>query len=1031
MACPSRDELQALGATPPADVLEHVQGCASCSHHLAALGLTPRSGDADRTGVVSPPLGLELGAEPTRSGPLGHQTPVLPSGTNLGRYVILDKLGEGGMGVVFVARDQELDRKVALKLLSVGGGLDTGASAQERQARLLREAQAMARLSHPNVVAVYDVLIVDAAAWAGTGERVVMVMELVEGTTLKAWLKEKPRRPREVLPVFDAAGHGLVAAHAKGITHRDFKPDNVLIGRDGRVRVADFGLAQQEERPPDGETSREISQRAEALTQAGRVVGTLGYMAPEQMAGARADARTDQFSFAVALYEALTGVKPFGGTTLTERIERARAGALQPPPEGVELPSWVLRILTRALSAAPEGRFPSMEALLAALRKDPARAWRRALAGAAVLSALAATGLTVSRLERQKSQVCTGEERRLAGVWDAAVRAKVVQAIRATGHVAAEDAATRVNRKLTAYTEEWVTASHGACEATRVRGTLSEQNLDLAMACLQEGLAQVSAIASAFAAPDAKLVARAPEVLSTLPDLRSCADLKYLHARVKPHPDPAVRAKVDQVRAKLANEQVLKRAGRMKEALAVGQEALQEAKGIGYPSIEARALSAVAATHKALNDRTAALTEARQVALIAASAGDDVTVVDAARLMGNLYSVAGQIETGEHWARYALALLPRTSANPGQRGAAHFALGELLFLKGDSAGAIEQIEIAEKLSRELPEDSVARLEARQSLAAAYMNGGNFKKALEMNESVLAAARKALPPSHPTVRATVQSMGVAWLSQGNFGEGRRLLLEAAALPGDVGMSGYIQLALGAADEFEGVRAGAVQHYDAAAGHFTTAAGPDGMMTLVSQSKAAAARFLVGERRRALADLLVLKEKVGPVPGKLPVAWLEAYTALVSTYAEAGDFEKALPLARALVEHVGKSGRQDRVAAVQTLLGRVLLEKKDAAGALKLLTVAVASLEADNGPSHYSLTSPLTLLGRARLASGDVEGAVATLQRAVALWAERKGVWRERADAQLALAQALEKRGEDGRKLRQAAAEERARLEQQGL
>jgi hypothetical protein len=267
--------------------------------------------------------------------------PPLGRGATVGRYVILDPVGAGGMGVVYAAYDPELDRRVALKLLSPGrSGGEPG------RLRLLREAQALARLAHPNVVTVHD---------AGTfGERVFVALELVEGETLRRWLRAEPRPWREVLARFLPAGRGLAAAHAAGLVHRDFKPENVLLGQDGRVRVADFGLAKALEEPEEAW---------------GAAPGTPAYMAPEQRRGMAADARSDQFSFCVALHEALYGERPSARET----------------PAGTQVPGWLRDVVLRGLKANPEERYPAMDDLLRDLERDPAAVRRRWLAAAAIV----------------------------------------------------------------------------------------------------------------------------------------------------------------------------------------------------------------------------------------------------------------------------------------------------------------------------------------------------------------------------------------------------------------------------------------------------------------------------------------------------------------------------------------------------------------------------------------------------------------------------------------------------------------------
>ncbi|MFP2963151.1 serine/threonine-protein kinase, partial [Myxococcus sp. 1LA] len=294
----------------------------------------------------------------------------------VGRYHILETLGAGGMGAVYSAYDPELHRRVAIKLLHPDAN---PAARSDGSSRLLREAQAMARLSHPNVVSVYD-----AGTFAG---RVFIAMERVDGLSLRHWLRAEHRTWREVLDLFRQAGRGLAAAHAAGLVHRDFKPANVLVSKEGRAQVTDFGLARNTADLEAAEAGRGTTPALPrmapedllqtALTEAGLVMGTPAYMPPEQHEDGRIDARGDQFSFCASLYEALYGQLPFNGKRPDEYLEEARTGRVRPPPRGSRVPAWVLRAVTRGLSPVPEARFPSMGVLLDALGADPLAAWRR------------------------------------------------------------------------------------------------------------------------------------------------------------------------------------------------------------------------------------------------------------------------------------------------------------------------------------------------------------------------------------------------------------------------------------------------------------------------------------------------------------------------------------------------------------------------------------------------------------------------------------------------------------------------------
>ncbi|MFP2909932.1 serine/threonine-protein kinase, partial [Pyxidicoccus sp. 3LFB2] len=343
--------------------------------------------------------------------------------TRVGRYVLLSRLGRGGMGEVFEAFDPELRRTVAIKVLHERQL--PGESRDTRALRLMREAQAMARLSHPHVLTVHDV---------GTHEgRVFLAMAKVDGGNMRQWLKKARRPLRQVLPICVAMGRGLAAAHAAGLVHRDFKPDNVLLGTEGGVFVTDFGIARDSDASEDATlpVPEALPSGEEApLTATGAMVGTPAYMAPEQYAGRPADARSDQFSYCVSVYEALTGQRPFEEGTLRRMAvtlldtARAKDGALvaeRPelaPPPHPHVPGWVYRLLVRGLSVSPEARFASMDALLEALGSDPSTARRKWLGrGAAVLGGVAlAAGVAVT-VEKPQAKPCTGAPQVFARVW--------------------------------------------------------------------------------------------------------------------------------------------------------------------------------------------------------------------------------------------------------------------------------------------------------------------------------------------------------------------------------------------------------------------------------------------------------------------------------------------------------------------------------------------------------------------------------------------------------------------------------------
>jgi eukaryotic-like serine/threonine-protein kinase len=330
-----------------------------------------------------------------------------PANGAVGRYLIERELGSGGMGLVYAAYDPELGRTVAIKLVRPALGGRMGPSLG--RARLLREAQAMAQLTHPNVAAIHDV---------GTfGDQVFIAMEYVEGSTLTDWLSAERRSWREIVSMFSQAGRGLAGAHAKNIIHRDFKADNVWVGEDGRARVLDFGLARatrsarEPQHPPGApvlgeEKLSRVAMLSASVTLPGTFLGTPPYMAPEQLRGELGDSRTDQFSFCVALYYALYGELPYAGDTVASLLVDMAERRIKEPPQSSRVPSWLRRVLLRGLSPDPAGRYESMETLLEALAPR-ARISRRHFFVPTTL-ALAATSLVLVRIEWGKGSEASG-----------------------------------------------------------------------------------------------------------------------------------------------------------------------------------------------------------------------------------------------------------------------------------------------------------------------------------------------------------------------------------------------------------------------------------------------------------------------------------------------------------------------------------------------------------------------------------------------------------------------------------------------
>jgi serine/threonine protein kinase/tetratricopeptide (TPR) repeat protein len=673
------------------------------------------------------------------------------------------------MGEIYAAYDDRLDRKVALKL--VRGGSELTAKADER---LLREAQTLAQVSHPNVVQIYE---------AGTyNGRLFIAMELIRGKTLTSWLGDAARLPRavrqrEILRQFIAAGHGLEAAHAAGVAHRDFKPDNVLVGDDGRVRVVDFGLARALEdgadagpptrdseavpsgdlaqgptvmfgpggtsdvpletaamtigpehalaaagAPPaasqgDAASSAPRLKAALRLTETGTVMGTPSFMAPETLRGAIADRRSDQFSFCVALYHALYDAFPFTGRTLRELRDSIASDEVE-FASTVSVPAYVRKALHRGLSVDPAQRFASMAELLAALAPGSRRV-RGWIAVGASLVAIAASAAMALR-SQALADPCAAAGAAIDAEWSAGRQAAIHAAVSRSALSFAESAWRGAKVRLDDYARSWRGEATEACRATHIAHTQSAEQLDRRMLCLERGRRQVAALASELGtgAPDA--VEHAVEAAGALPDLDACHHAENLLFGIAPPPTTAV-AEVAAVRDRLARARTLELLGRYDESLAIAREASAATERLGYPPVRAEALVQVA---RALDARRTADTRAESQKLFF----EALNLAEAER--------HDQL-AGEIWRRLVMMAVWMDS-NMAQ---AHEWWGQAYAWSRRNAPAVPR-----SGEDAIGEDAIGQAELHYMLGEIYSREAQYAKAAEEERRAMAAISRSA--SHP-------------------------------------------------------------------------------------------------------------------------------------------------------------------------------------------------------------------------------------------------------------------------------------------
>jgi tetratricopeptide (TPR) repeat protein len=746
---------------------------------------------------------------------------------------VIDKIGLGGMGIVYAAYDPELDRRVAIKILRADVGARDAKRGGAWRARMVREAQAMARLAHPNVLPVYDVGTLDDG-------RVFVAMELVEGGTLSGWLRAGERAWPEIVRMFIAAGRGLAAAHAAGLVHRDFKPDNVLVGRDGRPRVTDFGLVRlvtttptpddggsaKPNTKPDPEPQPEAEPAAEAepapgpvpepiadspsgsallhtpLTVAGTIMGTLGYMSPEQSLARPIDARSDQFSFCAALYEALYRQPAFAGANPQEMMAQVRRGNVRPPPPSSPVPQFIARAVLRGLAANPDARFPSMDALLDALSNDPRRRLRRGLSIAALVTvAVAATAVGARFGAAPRDARCRGADARLRDVWDDARRARLRATFGGPGGPAyAADVAEEAIRVLDNYSARFAAAHYEACAATRLRHEQTEEVLALRMECLESRRRDLRALTDVLLAPDtpdggdagsSAITEHAVQAARALPPIDACDDLAALRAAVPPPADAATRARVDALRGRLAEGQALLAAGRYAQAAALVAPLVVECRAVGYGPLVAEAYALDGRLRWNASDWRGAATSLKEAILAAeASRMDDVKAAAAVALAEVSIDVdAGGFTAAREWLRFARAAVARLDHQPERHVDVAIAAATIAFREAKhaeaEAAAREALALAE---RTLPADHALIIEAWRVLGDVLNYGGKRDEALAAFAHARALVERTVGPRHPDVATLLRKEAEVWAMAHDGARSLEridaaLILYAAALPAD--------------------------------------------------------------------------------------------------------------------------------------------------------------------------------------------------------------------------------------------------------
>lgn len=697
-----------------------------------------------------------------RSFPVEGETSNLRGGDLVGRYVVLGIIGAGGMGIVYLAYDPELDRRVALKVLrSEFSHLDTVGPS------LLQEAKSMAQLSDPNVCTVYEV--------GASKGAVFIAMEYIDGETMSDWLESRPRTWKDIVEVMVQAGRGLEAAHRSGIVHRDFKPDNIMIDQQGRVRVMDFGVSERAVRKPgirpenaeDGDVPRRDSFSS-------LVVGTPGYMAPEQLNAQPVDQRCDQFSYCATLYKTLYGELPYQGSTLRELREAFEQDQLVETDNHRGVPNWLRQIVLRGISINPDDRFPSVGAVVERMQKIPRQRRNIAIAALAAIALLAVVATTVLLAGKKPSvhpRLCKGAGDRVANVWNDDSRAKVKQGLVASGLPNAERMSQLVDENMTRYTSNWATMHTEACEATRVRGEQSTAMLDLRMLCLDSRLREASALTEVLATADREVAQRAAEAVLTLSDLSRCQARESL-LMTDPEPDdPQVKKRLNELREILAAVKARYDAASYRDPLPRAEKLASEAADVGYGPLSAEAHLLLGMLRGQLGDLENAENTLIDAAIAARGSGAELLEAEAlVALVRYMGWEGGRISVGRRWARFAEAVLKRAGGDPRLRAALARHRSALYYQEGNYQASYKLNKEALDIGlRELGEEDPAVIDALINVGGLETLIGDIDSSLKTLKKAAELAERVLGEGHPMVAEALTNRGHAYFNNNEVDE----------------------------------------------------------------------------------------------------------------------------------------------------------------------------------------------------------------------------------------------------------------------
>jgi tetratricopeptide (TPR) repeat protein len=792
-------------------------------------------------------------------------------------------------------------------------------------------------------------------------------------------------------------------------------------------------------------------------------------MAPEQHLRGPIDARSDQFSFCVALYEGLYGERPFAGESQPELAAAVVAGRMREPPPDAKVPARLRRIVLRGLHVDPDARYSSMEALLHDLERDPRAARQRWTATA--IAIIVASGTISWTARPAATPVCRGADRKLASLWGPARKLQVRAAFAATGAPYADDAWHAVEQRLDRYAASWVAASTEACEDTRVRGTQSEALLDLRMECLWHRLADLRAQVEVFSAANTDVVSRAVHAAAALPDLASCNDGPSLRATVPPPADPVVQVKLDELRDHIGRARALGSAGKIREGVALLDPLTGQAAALHYRPVEAAAYLQLGQLYVASSQWAQAQSALERAALAAEAARGSELQAWAAVGLIDVERRQGHHERAHEWERHARAALEATGGNDEIEGTLMTNLGALTRYDGKLEAGLAQLRQGRVLlERALGPDHPKLAATLTAIALTLQEQGNYEDATQELRRALDISQRAFGLRHPDTARAQFNLAQALGFQGHHDEALALHRHALGVLEQAFGVDSVELAdplINIAHELDQQSryTEALDHLRRALAIVQNGLAPDNpRIGVVLLSFSNTVSFL-GHYNEALdlarRGLAIFEHAFGPDHPYVGKAW----SFLASIYNEQGAYDQAVDAARRslavnekthggenlllgwamsnLAEALRATGANDealawhhkahaiyeRAAGPEDLtagesllhIGDVLLATGRAEEARVEFERVRGLVEARRGPGHIDLAAPLIGLGKVALSLGQASRAIELVEAALAI-AERdtdRVPPRQLAEIRFVLARALWAGGGDPARARSLA------------